>query len=48
MVTIRYKMYRGKKMLKENNIEYIENRCTKIEYQKIFLNINPVFPVLQN
>ena len=38
----------AKKMLKENNIEYIENRCTKIEYQKIFLNINPVFPVLQN
>ena len=23
-----------------NDIEYIENRCTKIEYQKLFLNIN--------
>jgi len=37
------------KVLVENNqIQYIENRCTKMEYQKIFLNINPAFPVLQN
>ena len=38
----------AKKMLEAKNIEYIENRCTKMEYQKLFLNINPAFPVLQN
>jgi uncharacterized protein len=37
----------AKEMLEDNNIEYIENRCTKMEYQKLFLNINPAFPVLQ-
>ena len=36
----------AKKMLEAKNIEYIENRCTKMEYQKIFLKINPAFPVL--
>ena len=39
---------KAKEMLGVNNIEYIENKCTKMEYQKIFLNINPAFPVLQN
>ena len=38
----------AKEMLKLKNIEYIENRCTKMEYQKIFLKINPAFPVLQD
>ena len=38
----------AKKMLEAKNIEYIENRCTKMEYQKLFLNVNPAFPVLQN
>ena len=38
----------AKQMLETKNIEYIENRCTKIEYQKIFLKINPAFPVLQD
>jgi uncharacterized protein len=38
----------AKEMLEANNIEYIENRCTKMEYQKIFLKINPAFPVLQD
>jgi uncharacterized protein len=38
----------AKKMLESQNIEYIENRCTKMEYQKIFLKINPAFPVLQD
>ena len=27
----------AKKLVEENNIEYIENKCTKIEYQKYFL-----------
>jgi|TARA_Y100000389_G_C17299642_1_gene432267 uncharacterized protein len=38
----------AKEMLKTQNIDYVENRCTKMEYQKIFLKINPAFPVLQN
>jgi predicted CoA-binding protein len=38
----------AKDMVEAKNIEYIENRCTKMEYQKIFLNINPAFPVLQD
>ena len=38
----------AKDMVEAKNIQYIENRCTKMEYQKIFLNINPAFPVLQD
>ena len=38
----------AKVMLESKNIDYIENRCTKMEYQKLFLNINPAFPVLQD
>ena len=38
----------AKALVESKNIEYIENRCTKMEYQKIFLNINSAFPVLQN
>jgi predicted CoA-binding protein len=38
----------AKELVETKNIEYIENRCTKMEYQKLFLNINPAFPVLQN
>ena len=38
----------AKEMLKTQNIDYVENRCTKMEYQKIFLKINPAFPVLQD
>ena len=38
----------AKELVESNDIEYIENRCTKMEYQKLFLNINPAFPVLQN
>ena len=38
----------AKELAESKNIEYIENRCTKMEYQKLFLNINPAFPVLQN
>jgi len=30
------------------NISYIENKCIKQEYQKLFLKISPVFPVLKN
>jgi predicted CoA-binding protein len=38
----------AKKLVESKNIEYIENRCTKMEYQKAFLKINPAFPVLQD
>ena len=38
----------AKNIVVKNQIEYIENRCTKMEYQKKFLKINPAFPVLQN
>ena len=38
----------AKELVESKNIEYIENRCTKMEYQKLFLNINPAFPVLQD
>ena len=39
---------KAKEIVESNNIEYIENRCTKMEYQKLFLNINPAFPVLES
>jgi predicted CoA-binding protein len=39
---------KAKEMLEAKNIEYVDNRCTKMEYQKIFLKINPAFPVLQD
>ena len=38
----------AKSMVEDKNIKYVENRCTKMEYQKLFLNINPAFPVLQS
>jgi predicted CoA-binding protein len=37
----------AKEIVESKNIKYIENRCTKMEYQKLFLKINPAFPVLQ-
>ena len=36
----------AKKLMKKNNIEYIENKCTKMEYQKFFLGRTQAFPVL--
>ena len=38
----------AKLIVESNNIEYIEDRCTKREYQKHFLKIRQAFPVLQN
>jgi len=38
----------AKKVVEKNNIEYIEDRCTKMEYQKHFLKVRQAFPVLQN
>ena len=38
----------AKTLVEKNNIDYIENRCTKMEYQKIFLKKTQAFPVLIN
>ena len=38
----------AKELVEKNNIEYIENKCTKMEYQKHFLKIRQAFPVLSN
>ena len=38
----------AKKLVKQKKIEYIENRCTKMEYQKHFLKVRQAFPVLQD
>ena len=38
----------AKKIVEKNNIEYVEDRCTKMEYQKNFLKIRQAFPVLQD
>ena len=37
-----------KKISEEGSIKYIENKCIKQEYQKLFLKSNPVFPVIKN
>ena len=37
----------AKKISEEANIKYIENKCIKQEYQKLFQKSNPVFPVLK-
>ena len=38
----------AKKLMDKNNIGYIENKCTKMEYQKYFLKVRQAFPVLNN
>ena len=38
----------AKRLVIKNKIEYIEDRCTKLEYQKHFLKIRQAFPVLQD
>ena len=37
----------ARKIVEKSNITYIANKCIKQEYQKFFLKVNPVFPVLQ-
>ncbi len=39
---------KAKDLMKKNNIKYIENKCTKMEYQKYFLGKVQAFPVLSN
>ena len=42
------KSNQAKKLVEANKIEYIEDKCTKMEYQKHFLKVRQAFPVLQN
>ena len=38
----------AKEIAEKKNINYIANKCIKQEYQKLFLKMSPVFPVLKN
>ena len=38
----------AKKLMDQNNIDYVENKCTKMEYQNFFLKKRQAFPVLSN
>ena len=38
----------SKKLIEDNKMEYIENKCTKMEYQKHFLRMRQAFPVLSD
>ena len=35
-------------IVEAENIKYIENKCTKMEYQKNFLKVRQAFPVLED
>ena len=39
---------KAKELMEKNDIKYIENKCTKMEYQKYFLKIRQAFPVLSD
>ena len=38
----------AKKIVELKNINYIPNKCIKQEYQRLFLKVSPVFPVLKS
>ena len=38
----------ARSIVEEKNIDYVENKCTKMEYQKIFLKVRQAFPVLED
>ena len=38
----------AKKLMEKNNLDYVENKCTKMEYQKYFLGKRQAFPALSN
>ena len=38
----------AKKISEDAKVKYIENKCIKQEYQKLFQKSNPVFPLLKN
>ena len=39
---------KAKELMEKNDIKYIENKCTKMEYQKYFLKVRQAFPVLSD
>ena len=39
---------KAKELMEKNYIKYIENKCTKMEYQKYFLKVIQAFPVLSD
>ena len=39
---------KAKELMEKNYIKYIENKCTKMEYQKYFLKVRQAFPVLSD
>ena len=39
---------KAKDLMEKNNIEYVDNKCTKMEYQKYFLKVRQAFPALSN
>jgi predicted CoA-binding protein len=39
---------KAKDLVKKNDIKYVENKCTKMEYQKYFLKVRQAFPVLSD
>ena len=38
----------SKRLIEDNKMDYIENKCTKMEYQKHFLKIRQAFPALSD
>ncbi len=38
---------KAKEIALSKNISYVSNKCIKQEYQRLFLKMSPVFPVLQ-
>ena len=38
----------AEKIAKNQNMNFVSNKCIKQEYQRLFLKSNPVFPVLKN
>ena len=36
----------ARELVEKNHIQYVENKCTKMEYQKYFLKVRQAFPVL--
>ena len=39
---------KAKEIVESKNITYVSNKCIKQEYQRLFLKVNPVFPVLKS
>ena len=38
----------ARELVEKNHIQYVENKCTKMEYQKYFLKVRQAFPVLSD